>query len=475
MLFDELIKFENNEKLLNFSFKQNNTLIWPFVRVELFFKIIEKEVHTEFVSPPLNLEMAKKMKFRDKIDYLVKLLLYNPFFISKQFDILIIGKNGTILKDGKWLNKVNDYFGLEYEEQTLFLDLSNWFKFNFPRYPKYVKCFDAIKVKSTIQNILFGNVNSEDKKEIENFINFLKKELPVKLDENFYKALQKKLLFTSSELKYFERGCKKKFLKIKPKILILQDAHYGGYGLISKWAKDLGIKVAEFQHGVIVEAHPAYNFGSAVFHSVECKKHLPDYLLTYGQFWNDHMRTPAVKIVVGNPHLSLALEKFKNEKRQNGNKKILIISEGTINSPLVQLTKELEKKLQNEKYEIIYRIHPEEIASEEGYKELYTCKNVTISKTGDIYDLFFNSDYVVGSASTALFEANAFHKIIFIYDTFISRLYIPSELGIWFKDADELYYKIKNITEVNSKENMDYYWADNWSQNYKKFIDSVLL
>jgi len=474
MLFDDVIEFENNETLLNFSFKQGNTLIWPFVRVEVFFKILEKELHTEFVNPPLNIENAMKMKFRDKIDYLVKLLLYNPFFLSKQYDILIIGRNGTILKDGKWLNKSNDYFGSEYEEQTLFLDLSNWFKLNFPRYPKYVKCFDAIKVKSTIQNILFGKVHSEDKKEIENFINFLKKELPVTLDEIFYKELQKKLLSTSSELKYYERGCKKIFLKIKPKVLFLQCAHYGGYGLISKWAKDLGIKVAEFQHGVIVEAHPAYNFGSVFFHNAECKKFLPDYLLTYGRYWNDHMRTPAEKIVIGNPHLSLTLEEFKNKKRQDNDKKILIISEGTMNSPLLQFTKEIEKKLQGEKYKIIYRIHPSEAASEEGYKELYKYKNITISKTGDIYDLFFESDYVVGSTSTALFEANAFHKNIFIHDTFLSRLYIPSRLGIWFKDADELYYKIKNPTGNNNKEQMDYYWAENWSENYKKFIENVL-
>jgi hypothetical protein len=476
MIFDDLIKFENNEKLLTFSFKHNNTLIWPFVRVEIFFKIIEKEFDSKFASQPLDLKFAQKMKLKEKVSYLAKLILFNPFLIKKNFDIVILGRNGTILKEGKWFNKVNDYFGLEYEEQTLFLDLSNWFKLNFPRYPKYVKCFDPIKVKATIQTMLFGKAHPDDKKEIENFILFLKKELPVQLDEKYYKELKEKLLFTSSELTYYERGCKKLFLKIKPKILFLQCAHYGGYGLIAKWAKELGIKVAEFQHGIIAQAHPAYNLGSAVFHSTECKKFLPDYLLTYGQFWNNHMMTPVEKIIIGNPHLSVTIEKYKNEKKHNkNNRKILIISEAIINSPLIQITKELGKKLINDNFEIIYRLHPLEIASEEIYKDFYGYKNITISKTGDLYDLFLDCDYVIGSTSTALFEANAFNRILFIYDCFMSRLYIPSDLGMWFKNSEELYTHIKTIKEINHTGKSDYYWAENWQENFKIFIEETLL
>jgi hypothetical protein len=466
MIFDESKIFENNEKLLTFSFRHNDILLWPFVRVEIFFKSIEKELNTEFESQPMDLKFAKEMKLKDKVSYLSKLLMYNPFFISKNFDILIIGKNGAIFKEGKWFNPVCDYFGSEHEEQTLTLDLSNWFKLNFPRYPKHVKCFDPIKVKATLQNMLFGKVHPDDKKEIEDFIIFLKNELPFKLDEKYYNELQKKLLFTSSELHYFERGCEKLFLKIQPKILFLHSAHYGGYGLISRWAKDQGIIIGEFQHGLISKGHLAYNHGNEIIKNKEYKKYFPDYLLTYGEYWNTQVSSPCKTITIGAPHFYDSIKKYEHVKQKKNS--ILLISQGDVTQKFVKIAKYLAETLSG--HTIIYKLHPAEVFFEERYNILYTYKNINVAKSGDIFKYIAESKNIVASTSTTIFEALGLKKNIFVLDDESSKMHIPKGIGIRFKEKEEVKELIKNSEKQNTVHDLDYYFNPNWKENYEIFL-----
>jgi len=36
--------------------------------------------------------------------------------------------------------------------------------------------------------------------------------------------------------------------------------------------------------------HPAYNYGEAILNSEEYKKYIPDYYLTYGDYWNNQIK-----------------------------------------------------------------------------------------------------------------------------------------------------------------------------------------
>jgi hypothetical protein len=262
--------------------------------------------------------------------------------------------------------------------------------------------------------------------------------------------------------------------KIRPKILFLQNSHYGGTSFLIKWSKDMEIKTGEFQHGLIIKTHLAYNFGSAVLASTEYKKYLPDYLLTYGEFWSESINTPVKKINIGNPHLSLKLEESKRHQRHDTLKKILVVSEVSIGSPLIKFTKDLASRLPKDEYRIIFRLHPNEIKFEETYKDLTTFENVELSKSGDIYDHIFESDYIVGTTSTALFEAYACNKNVCIYDTTLSRSIIPTDFGIWFKDIDELYDIVTGKKLIRHEKQMNYYLADNWKKTYHTFIDSAV-
>jgi len=473
-MFDNLMNFESNKKILDFKFKYDNILIWPFVRFGLFVETINKKLNLTPESSSFKLP-----GFKHGINYLFKSILQNPFTVSKKFNIIIFGSTVgvVLLKENKWFGRINDYFALENEDQTLVIDNSQRFKYKHPRYPKNVKYHDLILIKAKLKNRFFGRVSSQDQAEIDSLISFLKEKFPYPLDENYYKKIRKKVLSLSSEIKYLKPYYKKLFLKTQPKIIFLEDGSYGNQSYILKWANDLGIKTAEFQHGVISLIHPAYNYGCAIFESEEYKKYLPEYFLTYGQFWSDNIRTPSEKIVLGNPHFSSKLEEYENKSKQhNTHKIILIVSDPPLSHDFIKLTTELSNKLKNENFRIIYKLHPREAhLLDERYSPLKNLQNVTLVSSGDIYNLIFNSDFIIGSISTTLFEAIGFNKPIFVYDCIFSQLNVPQDIGIRFRTGDELFELIKNNQKIKPVKNVEYYWAKNWREKYKNFIESKIL
>ena len=74
--------------------------------------------------------------------------------------------------------------------------------------------------------------------------------------------------------------------RVKPRILFLQTA-YMNHALVAA-AKEMNIKVVEFQHGIIDRHHPGYSWTSP---AVVYKNHmpLPDLIYVYGDYWQDEL------------------------------------------------------------------------------------------------------------------------------------------------------------------------------------------
>uniref|UniRef100_A0A7V4KBJ5 Uncharacterized protein n=1 Tax=Fervidobacterium pennivorans TaxID=93466 RepID=A0A7V4KBJ5_FERPE len=269
---------------------------------------------------------------------------------------------------------------------------------------------------------------------------------------------------------------KRLFEKIQPKAIFLNCASYGGMNVvIIKTAKQMGIKVGEFQHGVITKLHPAYNYGTAVFTSEWYKEYLPDYLLTYGDFWNEQAKIPTKKVTIGNPHFwfNYNSSKVNNKVPSNigkKNKTILIVSQWTVTDINVDLAKKLSRMI-DDHYRIVFRLHPGEVAFKEKYQELFNYKNIEVNKSGDIYELIRASDYVVSVYSTTIFEAASFGKPVYIYKHPLAELYIPESLGLRFSTAEELLELIKNDKKAGNNFDLNYFWNENWKENYLSFLE----
>jgi hypothetical protein len=465
---EDILKFEDNELLFTFKFEYDELLMWPFVRFNVVDKILSPHSQVQIAKP-----LKKELTFFTKLNYVKDCIFRNPFIFCKKYKILIFGGSVAtcVKRDNKWFNRVNDYFADEYPDQTLLIESSDNMKYKFPRYLPHVSCHDFIRMAVyACSKIKKKHISEEEKNRIKSFIDLLKERFESELDDLYCEQLQKDLESIAGKLEYAHYFYKKLFNKYKPKIIFVEDGSYGREGYIIKWAKDFGIKIGEFQHGIIVNNSQAYNYASIICKGNEYKKYLPDYLLTYAEYWHSKTRTPVNKVVIGNPHFTSQIDKYRTIKSNKKDKKIiLVISQGTVTELMVNLTRDLSEIIDSEVYKIVFRLHPGEIPYKEKYSSLENIHSVVIDFDSDIYELMAKSDVVIGSSSTAVYEASGFQKPVFINDNPNSRLYVSTDYGTWFKDAHELFSLIKT-GKNNDISDLSYYWGKDWKENYKSFL-----
>ena len=201
------------------------------------------------------------------------------------------------------------------------------------------------------------------------------------------------------------------FLKLSsPQLLFVNCGAYGASNaiLISE-AKSLGIRVAEMQHGVIDASHYAYNYGEEIKRSAVYGRYLPDYLLTFGEFWNGCTNIACPKVAVGHPHLSKIREQFVDKSAPGS---FLVISQWTITDELIDAVLRIRKTYPQAR--IRYRLHPVEVLNAHQKERLQTNGIELTDSSSDIYAEFSLFEYVVGCYSTALYEAKAFRKKVLI-------------------------------------------------------------
>lgn len=469
IVIQELLDWENKSDVLDFKFQHDSLLVWPLIRYVVFSSIINNRCH--FQPPHATKE---RLSIYKKIEYLYRTLRGNPFFLRRSFDFLFfcltVGINIEINK--KWLGRTSGYFILEYNEKSLALDLSNRVQYKFPRVPKNVCCYDFIKLVIFLKSKIFGKINNTDSKTIENLINYLKMSFGDQLKESDYIFFENTLKIFNLRMPYAHDLYLRLFNKIKPKILFIEDASYGGMvSWVIKWAKESGIITCEPQHGCI---DVPYIYSDALYRNKEYDKYLPDYLLMYGSYWADITRTSSKKVIIGSPYFNIQRQKLIGTQENKDCKTILIVSQGTITHIMVDLTSKLAQMLKGKKYEIIFRLHSGEVPFNDRYDRLYEIENVVIDKESGIYELVNAADYVVGSYSLTLFESVGLGKKNYILEDEASSVYVPQNIGVRFKNVDELYDLIISDKYEVSDLDVKTFWADNWKENYHNFINSVL-
>jgi len=450
-LDDEIIKSK-------FIIKEKDLMIWPLIRWRVLSYIKRKE--KKIAIPHAGHTKLSLKNFR----YIYNSLKYAPHRLNKRYNIFYyISARGR-------LNNKNFNIGADYYSsllpKTLVIDASyrghyyipdNTDNFAIGEYGE-LKAFLLYQIKR-----LFSKKNNHS---IERFIEFLKTK--DNIEEDFAEKIRKKLYYYYYGYDYYRSYITNVFKKLNPKIIFVRTASYGRYiSILLKIAKENGILTGEFQHGNISESHMAYNYGDAIFESEHYIKHLPDYILTFGDYWNDKIKIPSKKITIGNPHFYESIKKYKDIKEQKDS--ILIISQGDITDKFVKIAKYLSKELQN--YRILFKLHPGEVPFEGRYKELYKYANIELAKSGDIYEYIAHFENIVACYSTTIFEALGFNKKLFILNNKLSEEFIPENIGLRFKENEELKDLILNTKELNMTYNLEYYFNSNWKENYKNFLN----
>jgi hypothetical protein len=256
------------------------------------------------------------------------------------------------------------------------------------------------------------------------------------------------------------------FLRItKPKILFVNCACYGASNaILINEAKKLGILTAEIQHGVIDHKHFAYNYADEMVQSEVYRQYMPDYLLTFGEYWHSKMNNSCEKIVVGHPHLSYKRHQWSDHSVADS---YLFISQWTITDVLIDFAIELRSSYPSSI--IAFRLHHlEQLTGEQEDKLMQHRIDIT-SSASDIYDEFSRFENIVGCYSTALYEAKAFSKKVYIVEHELSEKYGFYDLGIVAKNIKSILENNANI-QIKKYDSLNFY-IDGFTEKYKEFIN----
>jgi hypothetical protein len=209
-------------------------------------------------------------------------------------------------------------------------------------------------------------------------------------------------------------------------------------------AKFCGIKTIGMQHGTMHDLHPAY-----LYTPNDCRNQvMPDLTLTWGKYWEQFLiekgNYPSDSVIlVGQIRTDIipVLMKAQNQKQANPTELILFASQPQ-RDPELRYQAAFDvftaaRKLPNTK--LIVKLHPREFADSGYYSAIATeagCKNYTIDKTSDLYQLMASCDVLITCFSTVGTETVYFYKPLVILDHLKQDILGYAAEGVAFQATD---------------------------------------
>ncbi len=468
-----LLKIEDDPELIEITCPVTGVPVWSLIRVAAIRTIISEWY---FKLTPLSsagrddnyLKLAKNAT----ISALHNLRHKN----SKNYNVLIQSTGlGNYKHEGVVHDRLAGYFAEAAPDQTLIWQAK--FKESFG--DKYA--FDHLihKAPRDISHKIISRVATRDfhhqlaSRIIRRFIENAQKELGFKFSLKEVLNLNSSLSSRLALLPYASEYYANWFAKKGFKLILKEDACYGGGGIpVIHAAKLNNMVVAEYQHGTISKGHDAYNASDSLISSDLYKKVLPDHLLTYGNWWNTQSNLPVNKISLGNPHLTESIGKY--EGRMNKLDKILILGDGIKTQVFLGLAKKIAKIAGRKGMIVVFRPHPFE---RDKMKSANLPVEVKLDHHSNIYPSLMESRILISELSTGLFEALGLVEQVLLWETERSRFAFPVLPFQSFSTIDELESILNDTNSVQKNSNTvpaSELCEPNWKRNYLRFVEGVV-
>lgn len=263
--------------------------------------------------------------------------------------------------------------------------------------------------------------------------------------------------------------------KINPKAIIEVVSYSTDHMLINEIAHSKNIPTIELQHGAISSWHCAYRYNTS-----QNIKQLPDKYLLFGDYWKKFIQWPIDErniVSVGFPYFEHNVKKIDSNKNEEYFT-ILFLSQRTIGEKLGEYAYACYCHLDQEKYRIIYKLHPSEYGDwKERYPFFSKCDKMLVVDNGekDLYEYFAESHMQVGVYSTSIYEGIGFGLptcIYYIEGSYAMQTLCEAGKAGLVKTPDDLERYILQME--NQKVDIDFFWKKNASENLLKEIYSVL-
>lgn len=189
--------------------------------------------------------------------------------------------------------------------------------------------------------------------------------------------------------------------KTRPKALYVV-CGYGREAPIAA-AHELGIPVAEFQHGTMDRGHLGYDY-----RGWEQVPYFADYLLSWGEAWHRDSTLPphCTQYPVGAPHIETSM-RLEGQGNVRCEKRLLVISQAPVAKELMEVVIEFARLRPD--WEIVVRPHPSESVSMiNTYLQSFDSNiggNIQVDKESSLAQACSQASVVLGVFSTALVES----------------------------------------------------------------------
>ena len=121
-MFEEIKKFEDNLELLDFRFKYKDTLIWPYIRYTINFY---GYLHITNNYPTSKNDNTRKTPYLKILKSTWAWIIKNSY-VAEQYPVLIFSSDvrNVVKKEGKFFNRLRDYYALLRPEYKLLIENS---------------------------------------------------------------------------------------------------------------------------------------------------------------------------------------------------------------------------------------------------------------------------------------------------------------------------------------------------------------
>lgn len=474
---EEFLFFESKKC---FDYKIDNILIWKYLREFVYDQYIHKIYNTEN-----RVAEFSKIKFGFFfIGQLYKIFSLKDKIVPKDILFLVFPRK-TLVNQQYYCTQLqplidkfkNDCWILE---NPFWIEDKSYLTSHFTPQEKNMTYTDKIEIRHRLRMVFLNLFKGKKFKtqyyeEITSFCDYINKNLGININVD---ELIKQIFWYVSFEKYASKYYEKILKQLSPKCLIEVYTPNHQIALLNTVAHKLGIPVIDIQHGAIGNYEP-------IMYSYYQKRsyaHLSDYIFVFGDYWkrksNFHVNSNCV-IPVGIPFLENNVKKMRLYTEKTNT--IVIISQARYSKLFYDLALTLQRDYKiSSQNKILLKLHPYEYSLyKQGYYKNLENEGIQVAAglNKHLYDYFRMATCVIGVNSTALYEALAFNKPIYIYKNKygtenLVELSNSIPLINIFENIEMLIEQIKNMKDGKNN-NINYIFSDNAMERMLQAIKQI--
>lgn len=464
----ELLELEDDPAFIELACPTTGVLVWPAIRESVFRLMIGERYYSD--GPPV--DIARRPSAPRLLSAAARSAAHALRHRAGRSDVLILSNGAGLEPSGtKTFNRYVDHFADELGPRAWTAEMLAG-----DRWPAAPRANDRLSFRGAdrLRWLLAGQVRQRRvHRELARDLVALvvhrgRERLDWTVPESRVEGLERLAARRIASYPSQAASIARLLDAVRPRILMLSEGCYGHTAVTVATARQRGVIVAEYQHGLVSRGHDAYNVAPMLTASAAYRMTMPDTFLAYGPWWTDRFNAPVGdRVVIGSPHRSEVLRTWQPDPHRDA---VLVLGDGVDTEASLAWSRRIGRELAAP-LRIVYRPHPLERAriarSDVG--------GVEIDQSVSVYDSFRSAVAVLGEASTALFEAVGLVPNIFAIDTAKSRFHLPEHPFERLASTDDLAEMLAASSAVVGSGLEQAVWAPDWRTRFSSWVDRARL